>query len=203
MNYVVVLCGARLYLMNTLTKNECLRILPHIILGDIYINKEKNVKYCKKCNQFKDETEFGTNNSAKNGLSSYCKSCTYIRIKEWKKNNLDKVKQQRQRYKEKNMKKRKNYRDDNKDVIKNYALKSNYGIDLKEYMDMYLKQNGLCAICHQPQKNNDFLLSVDHNHLNNKIRGLLCRNCNIGLGYFKDNIELLNSAIVYLNDQNG
>lgn len=41
-------------------------------------------------------------------------------------------------------------------------------------------------------------LSIDHNHQTGKVRGLLCHHCNVGLGHFKDNIELLNSALDYL-----
>lgn len=46
-------------------------------------------------------------------------------------------------------------------------------------------------------------LSVDHNHKSNKIRGLLCLNCNAGLGNFRDNITLLKKAISYLEEKDG
>jgi len=46
-------------------------------------------------------------------------------------------------------------------------------------------------------------LSVDHNHETNKIRGLLCNHCNIGLGNFKDSTTLLSLAIEYLERTDG
>lgn len=45
-------------------------------------------------------------------------------------------------------------------------------------------------------------LFVDHNHETKKVRGLLCTNCNAGLGMFKDSIEKLELAIDYLNHYN-
>lgn len=60
----------------------------------------------------------------------------------------------------------------------------------------------MCAICKEPQsvllKGELKRLAVDHCHKTKKIRGLLCDNCNKGLGLFKDKPELLNSASEYL-----
>ena len=44
---------------------------------------------------------------------------------------------------------------------------------------------------------------IDHNHKTNKIRGILCGNCNMGLGHFKDNLDVLKNAIKYLEDTDG
>ncbi len=67
---------------------------------------------------------------------------------------------------------------------------------------MHDAQNGLCAICNQPEtafmKNKIMYLAVDHDHKTGKIRGLLCSNCNNGLGRFYDNVELLQNAIGYI-----
>lgn len=65
------------------------------------------------------------------------------------------------------------------------------------------KQNGTCAICNQPEivKNNQgqiISLAVDHCHVTGKTRGLLCFCCNVGLGVFKNNPNLLRKAAEYL-----
>lgn len=65
-----------------------------------------------------------------------------------------------------------------------------------EYDQLREAQGNLCAICHRPQA---FALGVDHDHATGRIRGLLCRNCNQGLGYFADDPERLLRAISYLN----
>jgi hypothetical protein len=79
---------------------------------------------------------------------------------------------------------------------RNSSLKRLFGIDQKDYEVLLIKQNNQCAICKKikSQKN----LDIDHCHDTKIIRGLLCRPCNLGLGYFKDNPELLIKAAQYL-----
>ncbi len=79
-----------------------------------------------------------------------------------------------------------------------YKLKEKYGITPKDYNDMYVKQNGCCKICGTHQTELKHILVVDHNHDTGNVRGLLCRSCNVGLGHFKDNKDLLKIAIQYL-----
>lgn len=71
-----------------------------------------------------------------------------------------------------------------------------YGITEFEWQDLQKKQGNLCAICggKQPGK----VLCIDHNHATGAVRGLLCGNCNVGLGNFKDSPKILQSAIAYL-----
>lgn len=69
-----------------------------------------------------------------------------------------------------------------------------YNIEPKEYESMLARQNNSCAICELPSEN----LCVDHDHTTGKIRGLLCHNCNRGLGSFRDNPLFLKKAAMYL-----
>ena len=59
---------------------------------------------------------------------------------------------------------------------------------------MYIEHNYRCAICNDKKDK----LVIDHNHRTNKIRGLLCGNCNSAIGFMKENIQTLNNAINYL-----
>jgi hypothetical protein len=61
-----------------------------------------------------------------------------------------------------------------------------------------LEKQKVCAICHNAPRGR---LRIDHNHSTGKYRGLLCDNCNIGLGHFKDSPELLRKAIRYLKER--
>lgn len=78
-------------------------------------------------------------------------------------------------------------------------MKSRYGITIEEYVCMNQLQNGLCAICGNPPSQNRNL-DVDHNHSTQKVRKLLYRNCNMGIGYFHENISMMEKAIQYLKN---
>lgn len=75
------------------------------------------------------------------------------------------------------------------------------GVDIVTMIDVYEKFDGRCAICNSSDPKGYYKkFHTDHDHTNGKVRGLLCDNCNKGLGHFKDNIEFLESAVRYLND---
>ena len=42
---------------------------------------------------------------------------------------------------------------------------------------------------------------IDHCHVSGKVRGILCQNCNMALGQFKDDTTILLNAIKYLNNE--
>lgn len=77
-----------------------------------------------------------------------------------------------------------------------FFLKKNYGITLEKYDEMLAAQGGACAICTRPPSGQE--LVVDHDHDTDEVRGLLCQNCNIGLGHFRDDPDLLLQVIEYL-----
>jgi hypothetical protein len=79
-------------------------------------------------------------------------------------------------------------------IKQNEPYKQNKAI----YSGLFEKQAGKCAICARPASELTKRLSIDHDHVSKKVRGLLCGNCNTGLGMFKDNIEHLKAAIEYL-----
>lgn len=71
-----------------------------------------------------------------------------------------------------------------------------YRNSISDYDLIQLKQNTKnCMICGSIEK-----LVVDHDHMTNKIRGMLCNHCNRGLGHFRDNTKTLSKAIDYLNN---
>ena len=76
-------------------------------------------------------------------------------------------------------------------------LKVAFNMSLEEYQVMAAEQNGLCAICVSNP-----IGGVDHDHKDGTIRGLLCKGCNTGLGFFKDDTALLEKAIAYLCSHN-
>jgi hypothetical protein len=59
-------------------------------------------------------------------------------------------------------------------------------------------QGGVCAICSKPDEVEGRRMAIDHNHDTGAVRGLLCGNCNRGLGNFQDDIDMLKKATDYL-----
>lgn len=84
-----------------------------------------------------------------------------------------------------------------KRASKKYCLKL-YGVSVEEYNEIFNNQEGKCAICDIPQSELKSRLGVDHNHVTNQVRGLLCHKCNLALGLLDDSIEILDRAKVYL-----
>jgi len=68
-----------------------------------------------------------------------------------------------------------------------------------QYQDMLESQEHSCMVCNLPFGEDRINRpNIDHCHVTDMVRGLLCNNCNAGLGFFKDRVESLNNAIDYL-----
>ena len=131
------------------------------------------MKTCPKCKTDKPFSDFHKDKTRSDDVQCYCKDCSSKRSKE----SYDPLKR------------------------KVLDLKKNYGLSWDEYIDLYDKQNGKCLGCERKifiEINSDTPAVVDHNHKNGKVRGLLCRDCNLILGNAFDNIETLKNLIKYL-----
>lgn len=71
-------------------------------------------------------------------------------------------------------------------------------MSLEEYEVILSKQSGVCAICGGVCQSGK-RLAVDHCHKTDKVRGLLCAKCNLGIGLFDDEPTRIQAAITYLN----
>ncbi len=132
------------------------------------------VKKCNRCEIEKPVSEFYVDKRVrKGGYTSYCKPC-----------NMDKQKD---------------------DFIRKYGsyevgvrarwLKHKYDITLEEYDEMLERQEGQCKVCKEiPTK----YLTVDHCHETGRIRGLLCRSCNLALGFLQDSPTRIHNLLLYL-----
>lgn len=81
-------------------------------------------------------------------------------------------------------------------------LRNKFNLTLQEYETLLIAQNGVCALCHRPERvrvaGKVRRLSVDHDHVTGKVRGLLCMRCNTLLGYADEAVETLLRAVDYL-----
>jgi len=127
--------------------------------------------------------------------------------KEYYQKNKERKAEYAKRYnalnKEKIAKRRKVYRDspEAKRVNLNGALLRKYGITLEERNKIIAEQNNKCVICRRVL--NDKNIHVDHNHDTGNLRGILCRFCNSGLGYFFENSGSMRSAADYIEYHQG
>ena len=142
-------------------------------------------KTCTCCKKTKPVSEFYRKGiyqkTKKPRYRSHCKSCCSLKAAtKWTDNH--------------------EFRESRKNVGYKYSLRKNYGITEADYMEMYLKQDGVCAICKKSSKLKSSRLAVDHCHKTGKVRGLLCGQCNAGMGFLQDDIELLCRAIEYLKE---
>ena len=139
-------------------------------------------KTCTRCYQVLPLSAFTVRQSGnrKGHPTSYCKAC--------------KVKRQSLNYSNKTYLR----------VVRPYQLKTKYGITVDEYNSLLKKQGYRCAICGSndgASAKGSSTFSVDHCHGTGKVRGLLCNTCNRGLGLFKDDPSVLETAIKYLKGE--
>lgn len=134
-------------------------------------------KRCPTCQLVKTADKFGIRSTGKY-LRGQCKSCENVNKKKWADRNPEKVK-----------------------ILNRISGYRRLGINisLDDYDIMYKAQNGKCAICENPTGNSkSYRLHVDHNHVTGQIRKLLCSKCNVGIGLFGEDINLLLKTIEYL-----
>lgn len=133
-------------------------------------------KRCKKCLKIKPSLEFFTILKRDHlQLFPYCKLCC---------SRLNKEKRKRNKHIN-------TLRD------KVYRLRNQYRMTFSEFEEMRIKQKSRCLICQGIL----FRPHIDHNHSTGKIRGLLCGQCNVGIGFFKEDAAILRRAIKYIKSK--
>lgn len=126
------------------------------------------MKHCPSCDKSKEEVDFPRSKQNPDGLYGFCKACKSKKAKRAWGGKVG-------------------------DAGKNKALLRNYGITLEARDAIIAAQGGHCALCDRTKD-----LCVDHCHDSKKIRGVLCRKCNLMLGHADDNPSRLAAAIIYL-----
>ena len=155
-------------------------------------------KWCNGCGKARRRDDFGVVNSSRDGLRHKCKECSNVVRREYRIKNRDNVNAGKMSlYYENHEQSKSRLRDRYKTYGLAWKLQHKYGLTLDEYRRMVEAQDGRCAICRAPPPCGKRLY-VDHCHESGRVRGLLCNNCNRGLGCFKDSPEFLLAAKDYL-----
>jgi hypothetical protein len=160
------------------------------------------IKRCRVCKERRPLDQFGPDGRTFDGLSSRCRECRNVYMRENARNRTESD----PAFREKRAAYWQTHREGQTDQWarkrnRAYKLKAYYGMTVEQYDELLATQDGRCAICRQTQDEADTRkrnLSVDHCHDSGAIRGLLCESCNIGLGKFRDDPELLEAALNYL-----
>jgi len=133
-------------------------------------------KRCPACELTLPAHDFHKANRQAGGLAGYCKQCSSEKRNLWYRANRDKQAAHSRRGK----------------------LKYKYGITEDEYDALLRTQGGGCAICGDMRT--DRRLHIDHDHDSGRVRGVLCRACNVSLGQMREKPALLRRAAQYLED---
>ena len=129
-------------------------------------------KVCRTCGSELPLSEYSPSFQRADGRSSSCKQCSNEAFKAARKNDY-------------------------------YVLRL-YGLTIAEYDALLASQRGVCAICGKPETKKygrtggSYRLAVDHDHETGRVRALLCHACNVAIGSFNHDAELLALAIRYL-----
>ncbi len=142
-------------------------------------------KVCTICRQDKPLAEFPRDRRTKDGLRCQCRVCKNSSAAGYYKN----------------------WTPEQRLLHRRRVTRSRYGIEYDLVVSLFEQQEGCCKICskqgdvpigHEQQHDRKRALQIDHNHETGEIRGLLCRECNLGLGKFRDSPQRLIRAVVYL-----
>lgn len=147
-------------------------------------------KLCNSCHQLKPETEFYVQvrrNRPNPTLHSRCKKCFNAAITARNRTATGRKKLRARRAKP-----------ETRLQLLDALLRCRHGLTIEQYNALLRRQRGRCAICGAAKCKTKRRLSVDHDHATDLVRGLLCNNCNIGIGQFQDNPVLLRKAAAYL-----
>jgi hypothetical protein len=140
---------------------------------------------CGKCHEVKPYAQFSPRGKRGEQVlyKSTCKSCAATGARDWYSRNTEQGLSNRRRL----------------------QIKAAYGLTPERYDAILASQDGVCAVCRQPERTVDprskrpyVRLSVDHCHTTGRVRGLLCHRCNRAIGLLGDSVDLLRQAIDYL-----
>jgi len=139
-------------------------------------------KICSKCKLILPVSNFSCVTDRPSGYKALCKACT----------NKAKTKKNKSR--------------DTKETIqfRHYnrmaSIRSRFKLTESQYQNMMNQQKGCCAICNKDFGTINLRARIDHDHKTGTVRGLLCHECNAGIGFLQDDTQLLLNAATYLDN---
>lgn len=133
-------------------------------------------KQCRKCAEIKPLDDFYRNRGT---YASRCKACVKAEAVERRLTPEGKVTAERS--------------------ARARRLRTKYGLTIGDYDALLATQGGVCAACGRKDPRGQ--LAVDHHHASGVVRGLLCRACNLMLGYARSDASVLRAGAAYLESK--
>lgn len=175
----------------------------HVTIGDPEPEVDAEFKRCTRCGEMKLLSEFRKRSDRANSYEPKCRTCWKDYLREWRAANPHKSAEYRaaMTVEKKAARHAKN---------REWKFLNKYGITPEEFLALLDRQDGRCRICDNeiaPEEHGQGrgcragAAVVDHDHYTGLVRGLLCGNCNLLLGYARDEIALLERAIQYLKEE--
>lgn len=162
-----------------------------------------DTKRCNVCGVTKPLTDFYKMAGMRDGHRNDCKACNLAakkarydadpataiaRVKRWQQENSERLNAYRRAHNATPERKRKQ---------RDTYYRRTFGMSADDVDAMLAAQGGACAICGtRPER--EASLHVDHEHGSGRVRGILCLNCNQGIGKFGDDPAVLERAVEYL-----
>ena len=170
-------------------------------------------KECGRCGESKPLAEFGKRRLSPDGLQTWCKRCMAENQKEWLAAHPDKIAEHREKARLR-MKEKYHSDPDHRERVKQRSrdwkaalsqeermrrdrlrwFRSQYDLTPEQVEELWQAQESRCSCCGKETKHK----VVDHDHATKKVRGLLCRACNSGIGSLGDDIAGVEKALAYL-----
>jgi hypothetical protein len=131
-----------------------------------------DLKTCSACRQELPLDRFGKNRAAKDGLANQCRDCMKESRRKWQESNPE--------------------------LHRSRHIKGRYGISLRQYLAIIEATGGKCPVCGQPPTPPHGTFDLDHDHESGRVRGPLCRGCNLALGGARDDPAILRALADYV-----
>jgi hypothetical protein len=160
-------------------------------------------RVCCACGAVKPLSEFRKQGKYRRGR---CKPCLVEYQRDWYERNKEHARAYAREYQNQpdRLEQRRKYNRERyqrstvvRERVRSEYLYRTFGLTLDEYNELLVKQAGKCAVCQKLCKSGR-QLAVDHDHITNRVRGLLCMNCNRAIGWLQDDPELIAAAMRYV-----
>jgi len=140
---------------------------------------------CSACDTVKPLSDFHKCRRGFGNANSKCKQCEKARMYAWLKANPERHKRAQREWRHANNKGHE------------YHQKYTYGLSTCDRTFIYVRQNGCCKVCGNAVPYDE--IKTDHNHKTGEVRGLLCGNCNVLVGWVETRQHLLPAVLEHIN----